>query len=168
VVAAVAIPLLLLLTPLLVVVALKARRRRRRRRAATAELQISGGWDEVLDTAHDFKVPPPADATRREASKALLETFPEAPVALLADQADAAVFSADGAGSRGVSRYWAAVDETVHTIRTHGSAWRLRGTLALTSLRRRRRARAEAAAPADRDARRARAQRPARRGGRQS
>lgn len=171
VVAAVAIPLLLLLTPLLVVVALKARRRRRRRRAATAELQISGGWDEVLDTAHDFKVPPPADATRREASKALLETFPKAPVALLADQADAAVFSADGAGSRGVSRYWAAVDETVHTIRTHGSAWRrLRGTLALTSLRRRRRARAEAAAPApaDRDARRARAQRPARRGGRQS
>ena len=171
VVAAVAIPLLLLLTPLLVVVALKARRRRRRRRAATAELQISGGWDEVLDTAHDFKVPPPADATRREASKVLLETFPKAPVALLADQADAAVFSADGAGSRGVSRYWAAVDETVHTIRTHGSAWRrLRGTLALTSLRRRRRARAEAAAPApaDRDARRARAQRPARRGGRQS
>lgn len=180
VVAGVGIPLLLLVAPLLVVVALKARRRRRRRRAATAELQISGGWDEVLDTAHDFRVPPPADATRREASRALLETFPKVPVALLADQADAAVFSADGAGSRGVSRYWAAVDETVHTIRTHGSFWRrLRGTLALTSLRRRRsqgpadgRGRAQrpadAQGPSARDARRARAQRSARRGGRRS
>lgn len=180
VVAAVGIPLLLLLAPVLVVVALKARRRRRRRRAATAERQISGGWDEVLDTAHDFRVPPPADATRREASKALLETFPKAPVALLADQADAAVFSADGAGSRGVSRYWAAVDETVHTIRTHGSFWRrLRGTLALTSLRRRRvqgpadgRGRAQRPAdsqgPSARDARRARARRSARQGGRRS
>lgn len=169
--AAVATPLLLLLVPVLVVLGLKARRRRRRRRAATAELQISGGWDEVLDTAHDFRVPPPPDATRREASRALLETFPKAPVALLAEQADAAVFSADGAGARGVSRYWASVEETLRAIRGHGSTWaRLRGAVALTSLRRRRgeRSRTVGEGASARDARRARAPRAARRGARRS
>ncbi|ACZ20525.1 Na+-driven multidrug efflux pump [Sanguibacter keddieii DSM 10542] len=172
VVAVVAVPLLLLLVPVLVVLALKARRRRRRRRAPTAEQQISGGWDEVLDTAHDFRVPPPTDATRREASRALLETFPKAPVALLAEQADAAVFSADGAGTRGVSRYWASVDETVRAIRGHGSTWaRLRGSVSLTSLRRRRGERSRARArerATGRDDRRARAPRAARRGARRS
>ena len=48
---------------------LKARRRRRRRTASPASLAYLGGWDELLDTAHDLGVavprgPRPAQAVR--------------------------------------------------------------------------------------------------------
>ena len=134
--AAVGVPLLLLLVPPVLVLAAKRRRRRRRQRDADPVRRISGGWDEVLDTARDHGAPPPADATRRETARALSAAYPRIPASTLAEHADAAVFSGTMPSESVASGYWRTVDESVAVITSDGSLWaRLRGRYSLASLR---------------------------------
>lgn len=136
---AVAFPLLLLLLPPLLVIAAKERRRRRRLRAADPVARISGGWDEVLDTALDHGTAAPRDATRRETARTLLAAYPGVRAATLAEEADAAVFAGGRPTDAQVDRYWDAVAESVTEIRSGGTAWtRARGRLSRASLRARR------------------------------
>ena len=54
---------------MLVITGLKAARRRRRRRAATPAAQITGGWQELLDTAVDAGYRPEPGQTRSEVAR---------------------------------------------------------------------------------------------------
>ncbi|MBI9115948.1 transglutaminase domain-containing protein [Sanguibacter sp. YZGR15] len=137
--AAVGIPLLLLVLPPLLVVLAKRRRRRRRQRATDPAARISGGWDEVVDTARDHGTPPVPAATRRETARTLTLAHPGVPGPELAERADAAVFAAAPPEQAQVDEYWLTVDRSVRAIRGDLPRWaRLRGTLSLASLRARR------------------------------
>ena len=134
--AAIAVPLFLLLLPPFLIVAAKERRRRRRLRAPDPVARISGGWQEVLDTALDHGTSTPADATRRETARALLAAYPRVRAGTLAEDADAAVFAGGSPTDAHVASYWQAVDESVTEIRSRGTAWtRLRGRVSRASLR---------------------------------
>ncbi|SDD43313.1 Transglutaminase-like superfamily protein [Sanguibacter gelidistatuariae] len=133
---AVGVPLLLLLLPPLLIVAAKRRRRRRRQRALHPVARISGGWDEVLDTARDHGTVPPADATRRETARALAAVYPRIPATALAEHADAAVFSGALPTEMIVTQYWQTVDQSVAAISSEGTVWsRVRGRYSRASLR---------------------------------
>src|SRR5699024_4871153 len=116
--AAVAVPILLLVLPPLLVIVAKERRRRRRLRAPDPVARISGGWQEVLDTALDHGTAAPVDATRRETARTLLAAYPGVRAATLAEEADAAVFAGGRPTDVHVTRYWEAVDESVAEIRS--------------------------------------------------
>ncbi|NKY41533.1 DUF3488 and transglutaminase-like domain-containing protein, partial [Cellulomonas septica] len=73
------IPVVLVLLPFLVVGVLKGRRRRRRRRRADTVGRVAGGWEEVVDHAHDLRRPVPDLATRQEGARALAHAFADAP-----------------------------------------------------------------------------------------
>ncbi|HET8594847.1 MAG TPA: transglutaminase domain-containing protein [Intrasporangium sp.] len=49
----------------------KVLRRRRRRTSGTPATQVTGGWREIIDTAHDLRIPLPARGTRLEQAHAL-------------------------------------------------------------------------------------------------
>ncbi|MBC7290633.1 MAG: transglutaminase domain-containing protein, partial [Actinotalea sp.] len=76
----VTVPLVLLLGPFVLVAVLKRRRRRRRRTAEAPVERVVGGWEELLDHAHDLRRPVPRRSTRREAAVHLAAAFaPEVP-----------------------------------------------------------------------------------------
>lgn len=132
---AIAVPLLLILLPPLLVIAAKERRRRRRQQAADPVERISGGWQEVLDTALDHGTPAPADGTRRETAHTLLAAYPGVRAATLAEEADAAVFAGGQPTDVQVERYWEVVERSVTEIRSGGTAWgRARGRVSRASL----------------------------------
>jgi len=165
--AEVTVPLALLLTPLLLIGLAKRRRRRSRRSTGTTLNQVTGGWDEVMDTARDLRCPPPPTATRREVAVHVTQAFAVVPrrrrraaaaqpvtsaasvasavggpLAGLAAGADAIVFGPGEPNAAQVEAYWAQVDGTVEAMRrarTGASRWRARFSTA--SLRARRRAR---------------------------
>ncbi len=95
---------LLLLVPLAlgVVPLLKVLRRRRRRAASPTSLAYLGGWDELVDTAHDLGVAVPR-STRSAQATAL--GVPRS----LARDADVATFSPDEPDT--AEEFWALVDE---------------------------------------------------------
>lgn len=95
---------LLLLVPLAlgVVPLLKALRRRRRRTATPPSLAYLGGWEELVDTAHDLGVTVPR-STRSAQAVAL-----GVPVGLARD-ADVATFSPDEPDT--AAAFWTLVDE---------------------------------------------------------
>lgn len=150
VVAVAAVPLLVLASPFVVVLVLKARRRRRRRLAPDAVARVAGGWDEVLDAAHDLRRRTSPLATRRENAALLGAAFSGAApvegahvaavVRVLAEEADAAVFGPDDPPAAVATAYWARVDAALAHMRgsvPRRSWWRAR--LSLGSVRERRR-----------------------------
>ncbi len=112
---------LLLLVPLAlgVVPLLKVRRRRRRRAATPASLAYLGGWDELVDTAHDLGVTVPR-GTRPAQAVAL-----GVPAGLARD-ADVATFSPGEPDT--AASFWALVDRERSGLRA--SAPRVRRVLA--------------------------------------
>ncbi|AEE46463.1 transglutaminase-like domain-containing protein [Cellulomonas fimi] len=156
---AVGIPLVVLLLPFLVVGLLKARRRRRRRQHRDTVVRFAGGWDEVLDHAHDLRRPVPPFATRQESALVLASAFGEDPhdaqaaagvaagVRALAGHADRAVFAPGAPSEAEAAAYWQRVEEALAAMtRTVGWRSRLRSRLSTASLRARRRRTAEAPA----------------------
>lgn len=172
--AAVVIPLALLLSPFAAVLLLKSRRRERRRTHGDPVDRVSGGWNELLDTAVDLRAPVPAGATRGEAALALAGlTVPAASprgsgaaaAGVTADQGDA---GPDGAAQRElahvadrsvfgptaptedeVQQFWTGVDTTVGQMLA-AQPWRrrLRARVSVRSLRASRARRARSSAPA--------------------
>lgn len=137
---AISFPILLLLLPPLLIIAAKARRRKRRRNASTTLARVTGGWDEVVDAAHDHRIEPNPRATRRETARALDATFPGAHITTVATRADAAVFGPGQPNARDSQAIWQDVDNSLQVINAVGSPWqRLRATLSRASLRARRR-----------------------------
>lgn len=102
---------LLLLVPLAVGVVplLKALRRRRRRAATPTSLAYLGGWDELVDTAHDLGLPVPRST--RPAQAVALGVRPG-----LARDADVATFSPDEPDT--AEQFWALVDEERSGLRS--------------------------------------------------
>lgn len=154
------IPLVLVLLPFLVVGALKARRRRRRRRRTDTVGRVAGGWEEVVDHAHDLRRPIPDLATRQEGARALAHAFADAPgpqaaavaasVRELAGHADRAVFAVGEPTDADAAAYWQRVEAAVSAMtRTVGWRRRVRARLSTASLRAgRRRSRALGASAA--------------------
>lgn len=160
--------LLVLLSPLLVVVALKARRRRRRRALPDPVHRVAGGWDEVVDAAHDMGAPPPGSATRQEAAGSWAGTLAAAHPAVaarlraLAARADRAVFGAGDPAPTEVDAYWSDVESVVAELRgTLSRRARVRALASVASLRRPSR-RAGASGPRSRPTRGRSARRPPR------
>jgi hypothetical protein len=102
---------LLLLVPLAVglVPLLKARRRRRRRTASPPSLAYLGGWDELLDTAHDLGVAVPSAPRPAQAARLGVP-------AGLAREVDVATFS-PGEPDTAVE-FWALVEESRADLRS--------------------------------------------------
>ena len=168
--AGVGAPLVLLLGPLVVIAAAKRRRRRRRRTRGDGVGRVVGAWAELLDEAHDLGRPVAPQSTRREIAVGLSDAFVPLPgrhggsgrparrsatgaapvgrpMAVLASNADEAVFGPGQPTPEQVESYWAQVDSTVHAMRTlvrRRERWRARWSTA--SLRAGRRARAPASA----------------------
>lgn len=143
--AAIAFPILLLVLPPLLIIAAKTRRRKRRRHAPTTLARVTGGWDEVVDAAHDRRFPPDVQATRRETGRVLEATFPGTNLGKVAARADAAVFGPGQPSARDSQAMWQDVDGSLKIIKKRGSFWqRLRGNLSRASLRSRRLARRRA------------------------
>jgi hypothetical protein len=121
--------LALALGPFLIVLGAKAARRRSRRRTGTPSARVAGGWDEYVDAAVDSGRAAPRALTRSE----LAEGFETPAGALLARDADRAVFSPAGLTDDEARRYWEAVDGERRTLRRRNGFWR--GALATVSLR---------------------------------
>ena len=102
---------MLLLVPLAVGVVplLKALRRRRRRAATPTSLAYLGGWDELVDTAHDLGLAVPRST--RPAQAVALGVPPG-----LARDADVATFSPDEPDT--AEQFWALVDEERSGLRS--------------------------------------------------
>ncbi len=133
---AIAVPILLLLLPPLLIIAAKVRRRKRRRHSSTTLARVTGGWDEIVDNAHDRRIPPDARATRRETARKLDAQFPGARVSVVATRADAAVFGPGQPNARESQRIWQDVDKSLDVMKEHGAFWqRLRAALSRASLR---------------------------------
>ncbi|MFS0866166.1 transglutaminaseTgpA domain-containing protein [Microbacterium sp. 179-B 1A2 NHS] len=129
--------LALLLSPFLIIGALKAARRTRRRSAERTADRISGGWDELVDRAVDYRVPVAAGATRVESAEMLGEALDEARVTTLATRADAEVYGPGDPSPEDVEAFWREVDEIVTGLAGGRGFWaRLRARLSLRSLRR--------------------------------
>ncbi|MCF6378467.1 DUF3488 and transglutaminase-like domain-containing protein [Nocardioides KLBMP 9356] len=101
----------LLVSPFLAIALLKKRRRLRRRLTGRTADRISGGWDEVVDTARDLGVVAPARVTRQESARDLAETFPSAGPVAVAERMDAHVFGQGEPSSKDVEAMWRQVDE---------------------------------------------------------
>jgi hypothetical protein len=131
----------LILSPFVTVVAAKAARRRRRRLAADPETRIAGGWLEWIDTARDHGQTVPENATRTEAARALgaLRSFSDgaegdAPVMVLAEQADQAIFAADPPTPEQSDDFWRIIDAERRRLSAEQTIWqRLRSAISLAS-----------------------------------
>ncbi len=145
------IPLIVIVGPPLLIAALKGRRRRRRRGEPEPSAQVVGGWDELVDSAIDLRLPVPQNSTRREFAVSLASAVAErevgsrrsarigGPVATLAARADEAVFGAQDPTQKQVDAFWVQVDDAVVALRAASptrSRWLSR--ISLASLRRRR------------------------------
>jgi hypothetical protein len=87
---------------------LKALRRRRRRAASPPSLAYLGGWDELVDTAHDLGLTVPRGP--RPAQARALGVPPG-----LARDADVATFSPDEPET--AAEFWTLVDEGLSGLR---------------------------------------------------
>ncbi|GAB2694513.1 transglutaminase-like putative cysteine protease [Microbacterium marinum] len=128
----------LLLSPFLVIGAIKAARRTKRFTAPRAADRISGGWDELVDRAADYRVAVPAGATRAESAEVVGAAFAGERVTTLARRADADVYGPGEPTPEDVDAFWREVDDIVGGIAGGTTFWkRLRARLSLRSLRRR-------------------------------
>ncbi len=84
--------LLLLAAPFIVMGVIKGVRRARRRNAERTADRISGGWDELVDSAVDLRAPVAIGATRAESALVVGSTFDDPRVTQLAHRADVDVF----------------------------------------------------------------------------
>ncbi|RYC11061.1 transglutaminaseTgpA domain-containing protein [Nocardioides zhouii] len=132
----------LLALPFVAIALLKKRRRLRRRHTGRTADRISGGWDEVVDTARDLGVTTPTRATRQESARDLAESFAAAGPVAVAERMDAHVFGQGEPSAGDVDEMWRQVDElrtgmtrSVHPVR------RVRAAFSLKSLARHRRVR---------------------------
>lgn len=121
--------LALALGPFLVVLIAKSVRRRSRRRAGTPAARIAGGWDEYVDAAVDAGHRAPRALTRSE----LADAFATPAGALLAAEADRAVFSQRAVADDDTRAYWTSVDAERRLLRRGRGFWR--GLVATVSLR---------------------------------
>ncbi|QYF74060.1 transglutaminase-like domain-containing protein [Cryobacterium sp. PAMC25264] len=113
-----ALGLLVLAAPFLAVILAKWRRRRRRRLAPGAVDRAVGGWREFADTATDYRIDVPGQATRAE----LARSVGGVRAAWLAAEVDRAVFAPDGAAQADGDAVWVSVRE----LRTSLGAGRTR------------------------------------------
>ncbi|WP_120337783.1 transglutaminase domain-containing protein [Cryobacterium soli] len=113
-----ALGLLLLAAPFLAVILAKWRRRRRRRLAPGAVDRAVGGWQEFADTAIDYRIDVPGQATRAE----LARSVGGVRASWLAAEVDRAVFAPDGATQADGDAVWVSVRE----LRTSLGAGRTR------------------------------------------
>ena len=125
----------LLASPFVAITMLKKRRRARRRHTGRTADRISGGWDEIVDTAQDLGVSTPTRVTRQESARDLAETFPTAAPVAVAERMDAHVFGQVEPSSTDVDEMWRQVNElrvgmskSVHPVR------RLRAAISPKSL----------------------------------
>lgn len=129
--------LALLAAPFIVMGVIKGARRARRRGAARTADRISGGWDELIDSAVDLRAPVTAGATRAESAAVVGSTFGQPRVGDLATRADVDVFGPGDPAPEDVEAFWRDVDDIVGQMRGSLSPWqRLRARLSLRSLRR--------------------------------
>ncbi|MCB0893719.1 MAG: transglutaminase domain-containing protein [Propionibacteriaceae bacterium] len=96
--------------PGLVMLAAKSRRRTRRRNADRLPDRVSGGWDEIVDSAVDSGARLTPAATRREHAVELRARYPELDLQQLGARADHAVFAAGEPTAAEVAAYWDDVD----------------------------------------------------------
>lgn len=129
--------LLLLAAPFIVMGVIKGVRRARRRNAARTVDRISGGWDELVDSAVDLRAPVAVGATRAESAVVVGSSFDEPRVAELATRADIDVFGPGDPAPEDVEAFWREVDDIVGQMRGSTTVWqRLRARLSVRSLRR--------------------------------
>ena len=122
--------------PVLAILGRKAVRRRRRRRAEQPRDQITGGWDELLDTAIDAGYRPAPWSTRTETAADLRSTG-VLQVDWLAPAADAAQFSPGPVNQERARGYWREVDDRSAELLGGLPLWRRwRARLSLASMRR--------------------------------
>ncbi|CAN7162013.1 transglutaminase-like domain-containing protein [Microbacterium sp. LjRoot45] len=127
----------LLLAPFIVLGLIKGARRARRRNAERTADRISGGWDEIVDTAVDLRTPVVPGATRAESATIVGSRFEEPRVTTLATWADADVYGPGDPSPEDVEAFWREVDALVGGMRQKTSWWqRLGARLSLRSLRR--------------------------------
>lgn len=123
-----ALALAIVLAPVITIVIVKAVRRRRRRHRGQPADQIAGGWDELTDAARDARRPLAAAATRSEIAQA----WGGEGVQVLAQRADAAVFSHLPLSEEEAAQYWQLV-ETERARWKHGLWQRVRSAVSLRS-----------------------------------
>lgn len=129
--------LAVLAAPVAAILALKARRRRRRLAAPRAADRITGGWQELVDTATDAGYRPVAWHTRSEVARDLGGAS-VLQLDWLAPAADAAQFSPTPIDDDRARRYWREVDDRNAELLGGLGFWRRwRARLSLASLRRR-------------------------------
>ncbi|PZU44354.1 MAG: transglutaminase [Microbacterium sp.] len=127
----------LLAAPFIVMGVIKGTRRARRRAAARAADRISGGWDELVDSAVDLRVPVAAGVTRAESAAAVGAAFDESRVTALAARADLDVYGPDDPAQEDIDAFWQEVDDIVGGMKESTTSWqRVRARLSLRSLRR--------------------------------
>ena len=135
----VGIPLLIIGVPVGLILWLKARRRKRRRQAAVLSDRISGGWDQIVDSATDFGYRAPSLLTRSETA-ADVDSRLGTSTAVLAKRADARIFGPEDVDEAEAERFWADVDAALLGLGAGRSRWRRwRAALSTGSLLRRRR-----------------------------
>lgn len=123
--------------PILAILVIKARRRRRRFAAARPADRITGGWQELVDTAVDAGYRPVAWHTRSEVAHDLAGTG-VLQLDWLAPAADAAQFSPTPVDQDRALRYWREVDDRSAELLGGLGFWRRwRARLSLASLRHR-------------------------------
>lgn len=126
----------LILAPFLIIGAIKATRRVRRRRAERAADRISGGWDELVDSAIDLRAPVRRGATRSESAEVVAASWDAERVTALADRADAEVYGPGEPSAEQIDAFWAEVDDIVGGMMGSTSWWqRLRARVSLRSFR---------------------------------
>ena len=129
--------LLLLAAPFIVMGVIKGVRRARRRNAERTADRISGGWDELVDSAVDLRAPVAIGATRAESALVVGSTFDDPRVTQLATRADVDVFGPGDPAPEDVDAFWREVDDIVGQMRGSTTVWqRLRARLSVRSLRR--------------------------------
>ena len=104
------VPATIVLMPMLVIATLKARRVRRRRSAPTADQQVAGAWDELVDRYSELGYTVPKKSTRRVVAGALESQVAESErppqLLALATDADEAVFSGNAVDTKRSERVW--------------------------------------------------------------
>src|SRR5699024_6256984 len=138
--AAVAVPVLVLLSPLALIILIKELRRGRRRGRGDRVGQITGGWDEIVDSFVDLGIAPARGLTRRESATYIESRMPDSGVIVLADGADRAVFGPEEPDQSTAAHYWQEIRRAAARVGSH-LPWRRRwqARLSLRSLRRKRR-----------------------------
>ncbi len=127
----------LLLAPFIVLGLIKGARRARRRSAERTADRISGGWDELVDSAVDLRVPVERGATRAESAAVVGTAFEEPRVGTLATWADADVYGPGDPSPDDVEAFWKEVDALVGGMREKTPWWRRLGArLSVRSFRR--------------------------------